>query len=214
MDFKRKTAHLGEAATSSPVLRDVGVAFFGDGAAEEGSLHESLNMARVMNLPMIFVCENNLFSSHLHIRLRQPSDRVARYADAHRVRVEVVDGNDVNEVQLAARRLIDAARKGEGPGFLEAVTYRWRGHVGAREDNDVGLQRKDDLKAWKGRDPIRRLNEALLTSDNWTAVQFAELHASVGEEIEEAWRRAEAAPYPETSALWDYVYAQKSEACQ
>src|SRR5690606_8272404 len=109
---------------------DVGVAYFGDGAAEEGVLHESLNFAAKFKVPVIFVCENNLFSSHLHILLRQPKDKVARYAESHDVNVEVVDGNDIEAVSKAAKRLVDAARNGEGPGFLEAVTYRWRGHVG------------------------------------------------------------------------------------
>jgi pyruvate dehydrogenase E1 component alpha subunit len=135
---------------------DVGVAYFGDGAMEEGSVHESLNFATVYKTPMLFVVENNLFSSHLHIQLRQKYNSVARYAAANGMAWEVVDGNDPVALHKASQKLVERARSGEGPGFLEAVTYRWRGHVGPREDEDVGVQRKDDLARWKLRDPIRR----------------------------------------------------------
>ena len=211
MDFRRsQTPAKTPTGLKTGPLRDVGVAFFGDGAAEEGSVHESLNMASVMNLPMIFVVENNLFSSHLHIGLRQPSNRVARYAEAHKVRVEVVDGNDVIAVKQAAARLIDAARNGRGPGFLEAVTYRWRGHVGPREDLDVGLQRKDDLTAWKRRDPVRRLQESMMLMGEWSEAEITGINDAVCAEVEEAWIQAEKAPYPREAALWDYVFAPNS----
>ncbi len=140
----------------------VAVAFFGDGACEEGVFHESLNLAVVYNLPMLFVCENNLFASHLDIQFRQPSDRVARYAEAHRIRNRTVDGNDVLAVQRAAKELIDAARAGQGPAMLEAVTYRFRGHVGPNEDIDVGVNRRmEDVEKWRQRCPIQRLSAAL-----------------------------------------------------
>src|SRR5262249_43175632 len=94
---------------------DLAVSYFGDGAAEEGTVHESMNFAAVFKLPILFVCENNLFSSHLHIDLRQPARTVARYAEAHRIPYAVVDGNDVVAVTRAARDLAERARLGEGP---------------------------------------------------------------------------------------------------
>ena len=101
---------------SSPDL-DVGVAFFGDGATEEGTVHESLNLSAQLKLPMLFVCENNLFSSHLHINLRQPSDVVSRFAVAHKVAVEVVDGNDVVIVAKATERLLKRRALARGLDF-------------------------------------------------------------------------------------------------
>ena len=112
---------------------DVAVAYLGDGAIEEGVVHESMNLARVQRDPVIFVIENNLFASHMHISLRQPSDCTARFAIAHDIPCHVVDGNDVIAVARAAAELVTAARHGAGPGFLEAVTYRWYGHVDWRE---------------------------------------------------------------------------------
>ena len=120
---------------------DIAVSYFGDGASEEGVLHESLNFAASQELPVLFVCENNLYSSHLDIKQRQPADSIARFGRAHQITTEVVDGNDVLAVRDSARRLIKIAREQRKPGFLEAVTYRWRGHVGPNEDIDVGVRR-------------------------------------------------------------------------
>lgn len=187
---------------------DIGVAYFGDGACEEGIVHESLNLASIMKLPVLFVVENNLYASHLDIALRQTQDSTARFADAHGVEKRVVDGNDVVAVAKAARELIDRARDGEGPGFLEAVTYRWRGHVGPDENIDVGLRRStEEVAAWKKRDPISRLRDALLargvTKDDVDACL-----SRVDEQVLKAKDDAYDAPWPKDQVLLEYVYAK------
>ncbi len=192
---------------------DVAVGYFGDGACEEGVFHETLNMAAVMRLPVLFVIENNLYSSHLDIGLRQPTDSVARFAQAASVPTEIVDGNDVLAVSAAASRLISASRRGEGPGFLEAVTFRWRGHVGPNEDIDVGVRRSpEELAAWKGRDPLRRLVDALFADRNVTREQIDTMAQDIRTRITDAVEAARQAPYPEASALLDLVYAQGNAA--
>jgi TPP-dependent pyruvate/acetoin dehydrogenase alpha subunit len=189
---------------------DVAVAFFGDGATEEGVFHESMNLAASQQLPVLFVCENNLFSSHLDIALRQPSDRIARYAEAHKVRAATVDGNDLIAVMRAAESLVSSARSGAGPGFLEAITYRHRGHVGPKEDIDVGVRRKmSDLTAWKRLDPIARLRDALLAGGVMTAAQMAEQERDLRAVVHTACERAQAAPYPPAAALLGTVFAGK-----
>lgn len=189
---------------------DVAVAYFGDGASEEGVIHESLNLAAVFKLPVLFVCENNLFSSHLHISLRQPANRVSRYAEAHRVVAKTVDGNDVVSVSRISGKLVSAMRYGDGPAFLEAVTYRWRGHVGPREDIDVGVSRSVDLVAWKARDPIRRLVDALKDEGSLNDAEFRRMNDAVIAEVSDAWTRAMDAGYPGNSALLNLVYAETS----
>lgn len=187
---------------------DIAVTYFGDGASEEGSLHESLNLASSYKLPTLFVCENNLYASHLDIGYRQPSDRIARFADAHHVQVEVVDGNDVVAVANATRRLTTAIREGQGPAFLEAVTYRWRGHVGPDENIDVGVRRKEeDILAWKQRDPVLRLADAMIDSGVLGDDAFSELKDEVDAEVTEAVELALSAPYPDAESLLDHVYA-------
>lgn len=186
----------------------VAVCYFGDGACEEGVLHESLNLARVMDLPVLFVCENNLYSSHLDIHLRQPSNSTARFAEAHRVNRAVVDGNDVMAVSEAASDLIAAARAGNGPGFLEAVTFRWLGHVGPNSDIDVGVRRSpEELAAWKKRDPIRRLVDSLLADRGVETSRLEAIDGEIEAQIEDAVAFARSSGFPENRVLMDYVYA-------
>lgn len=190
---------------------DIAVAYFGDGAIEEGAIHEAMNLAAIWKLPLLFVCENNLFASHLHISLRQPSDSVGRYALAHRMPVAVVDGNDVVSVTEATRKLVENMRIGGGPAFIEAVTYRWRGHVGPREDNDVGVNRGSDLVLWKGRDPVRRLVEAMTTAAMLDDHDYRHMDDSERLAVEVAWARAESAVFPPASALLDRVYVERNQ---
>ena len=189
---------------------DIGVSYFGDGAVEEGVVQESLNLASILKVPVLFVAENNLFASHMHIGLRQPFNATARFAVAHGIPCEVVDGNDVTAVGDAAERLVDRARRGEGPGFLEAVTFRWLGHVDWRDDVDVGVERSaDDLALWRERDPIARLRGAMEAAGQWSVDQQESLTSEMDREIVVAWDQAMADPWPEDSALLDRVYAKR-----
>ncbi len=186
----------------------VAVTYFGDGAVEEGAVHESLNLASHMKLPVLLVCENNLYASHMDIAQRQPNDRTARFAEAAGVAALVVDGNSVTDVAAAAGQLIEAARRGAGPGYLEAVTYRWRGHVGPDENIDVGLRRsRSELEAWKARDPISRLAAAMTMRGDIADPEIGRLHKSIGARVATAARRALEAPYPDAAALLGHVYA-------
>jgi pyruvate dehydrogenase E1 component alpha subunit len=186
---------------------NVAVSYFGDGATEEGGFHESLNFASLYKLPVLFACENNLFSSHMHISQRQTSDSVARFAAAHGIRHAIVDGNDVIAVSQASKALLNDARMGAGPGFLEAVTYRWRGHVGPHEDLDVGVKRGGELGLWKHRDPVQRLYSALEARAILNAREMKNLQLEIAREIAVAWLQAEADPFPRPSATLGLVYA-------
>jgi pyruvate dehydrogenase E1 component alpha subunit len=188
---------------------DIGLSFLGDGAMEEGVVHESLNLARMLNAPVLFVVENNLFASHMHISLRQPKASTARFAVANDMPYALVDGNDVVSVHQAAAKLISNARNGGGPAFLEAVTYRWYGHVDWREDIDVGVNRSaDDVAAWRKRDPIARLVAGLIQAGLCDKQRLSGLEVKVAEEVEAAWFRALSDPYPEPSALLSHVYSR------
>ena len=186
---------------------DIAIAFFGDGATEEGVFHESLNLASVLGLPIIFVCENNLFSSHLHISLRQPYNSITRYAVAHGISAKVVDGNDVVAISRAASELVQQARDNRKPAMLETVTYRWRGHVGHREDLDVGVKRSEELILWKYRDPIRRLAQALENQSFLSPEALTAMHDELDSLTSEALEEARKAPYPADSQLLDCVYS-------
>lgn len=186
---------------------DIAISYFGDGACEEGVLHESLNMASIMNLPVLYVCENNLFSSHLHINLRQPSNTTARFAKAHQINFATVDGNDVVGMFKLLQKQVSSMRETNNPFFLEAFTYRWRGHVGHREDIDVGVKRGDDLKAWKQRDPIQRLAQSMIHSSLMTLRYYEELNDNLQSKIDSDWKKAEEAKFPDENFLTKPVYS-------
>lgn len=191
----------------------IAVCFFGDGAAEEGVLHESLNLASAYNLPVLFVCENNLYSSHLDINLRQPCDRVARFAQAHCIEALTIDGNDVVEVANTSLNLIKKIRTECRPGFIEAVTYRWCGHVGPDENIDVGVRRsRDELDAWKQRDPIKRLCEAMIMEKSLTQSSYLRLVDTISEVVDKAIIKAKAARYPTSESLYNVVYSGKLDS--
>jgi pyruvate dehydrogenase E1 component alpha subunit len=189
---------------------DIAVSYFGDGATEEGVFHESMNLAATLRLPVLFVCENNLFSSHLHISLRQPRDSVSRYATAHDIPAVRVDGNDVVAVAAAADDAIERMRREPGPAFIEAVTYRWRGHVGPRDDEDVGVRRKDDLVVWRKRDPVQRLYVALREAGDADSASLELIEREVLAEVAAAWAQAEQDPFPPPEALLSRVYGRSS----
>jgi len=188
---------------------DIGCVYIGDGAAEEGVFNESLNLAKVQNAPVLFVIENNLFASHMHISLRQPSDMISRFAIANDIPFKLVDGNDVVTVADAAKALINDIRSGKGPRLIELVTYRWYGHVDWREDVDVGVKRSlVDIENWKARDPILRLSNAMKDAGIWNENQENELNKGLDEQIKVAWEKAMNDPYPDENATLNYVYSQ------
>lgn len=183
----------------------VSVSFFGDGATEEGHFHESLNLAAVYRLPVLFVCENNFYSSHMQLLERRASDNIDRAGEAHGLPGVRIDGNDVVAVYRTAVRAVDRARRGDGPTLLECRTYRWRGHVGASWDMDVGVKRKDELKDWRPRDPITRARHQLRA----LGVDDGELESTeqdLRREVDDAVAFARESPYPEASELLEHVY--------
>ncbi|MDB4857981.1 thiamine pyrophosphate-dependent dehydrogenase E1 component subunit alpha [Alphaproteobacteria bacterium] len=187
---------------------DVGVACLGDGAMEEGVVHETMNFVSAHNVPVIFVVENNMFASHLHISERQPMMATSRFAEANAIKYHLVDGNDVLAVSEAMADLVASARTESRPGFLEAITYRWLGHVDWREDIDVGVNRSaEDLRAWKKRDPVARLDAAMIDSKIHDLGWRSDFEKLTMQEIEEAWDASCKGPFPEPGATLSRVYS-------
>ena len=186
----------------------VAVPMFGDGATEEGHFHESMNMAAVYRLPVVFVCENNLYASHMYITERRARDNVVESAVAHGMPGVVVDGNDVEAVHAAAEEAVARARRGEGPTLIEARTFRWRGHVGPRWDMDVGVMRNEMLKDWLPRDPIARTGRRL-EALGLPAARLAELERSARDEVARALEKARAAPWPDPATMPDHVFVPR-----
>lgn len=191
---------------NKPVL-DIGVAYIGDGAVEEGVVHESFNLASTLNIPVLFIVENNLFASHMHISQRQPLNNTSRFALANNIQSAVVDGNDVVSVAKVAAEFISNARAGGGPALIEAVTYRWYGHVDWRDDIDVGIERSvDDVQNWKTRDPILRLSRAMIEGGIWSHDEQKDFETALDADISAAWNKAMNDEYPSADVTLKYVY--------
>lgn len=200
------TVPLGAGAAMAYKMRgsgQVAAAFFGDGALEEGHVHETLNLAALYRLPLLLICENNLYSSHLHWSERRVADNLYQAGEFHSVPGARVDGNDVEAVYQAARAAIERARAGQGPSLLECRTFRWRGHVGASFDLDVGLQRRGELAEWILKDPIARAEARLRES----GVDLGPEKAALEREIEEALAAARRAPPRGSQRALEHVCA-------
>jgi pyruvate dehydrogenase E1 component alpha subunit len=190
---------------------DIGVAFIGDGATEEGIVHESLNLAKVLPAPTLFVVENNLFSSHMHISLRQPTSSTCRYAKANEIENILIDGNDVLEIFASSKHLIEKSRATNQPCYIEGLTFRHYGHVDWRKDIDVGVSRSGkDIDDWMKRDPIKRLFLGMKEASIISLKDFEDLSSKTSEMIENSWLQATKDPYPALDELLRRVYSNEN----
>ena len=186
----------------------VAVSFFGEAACEEGIFYESLNYAAINALPIIYICENNLYSTESPLAVRQPAGtELCARAQSFMVAAEKVDGNDVTAVYLAARRAVARARAGQGPSFVECFTYRWREHVGPQFDHEVGrsYRGKAEFDAWMERCPVKRSAARLAEMGLAGADELATRSGEVEREIAEIFDRARKAPWPEPESLFDHA---------
>jgi len=180
------------------------VCFFGDGAACEGSFHESLNLAALWNLPVLYVCENNQWQAFVHRREAMSREHVADWAAAYGIPARTVDGNDVFAVLAAAQAAAAEVRDSRRPYLLETCTYRTRGHL---EPDDQGYVDQAELAAWLARDPIAACRDRLLADGSLTPAQAASLADRVSTRIAVAQAFAEASPFPAAEELCRDVYA-------
>jgi acetoin:2,6-dichlorophenolindophenol oxidoreductase subunit alpha len=193
-------------AFSMQKKNSVSVAFFGDGAVGEGVFYESLNFASLKKLPVVFVCENNLYSTHLPISACLANIQIWEKAEAFNMPGIRVDGNNVVEIFQAAKEAIDDARLGKGPTLIECMTYRWRGHVGPSDDLDKGLRSREELDYWMQRCPIKALEEFLLTHGIIAKSEKIKIIESIDQEIEESVIFAKKSPYPDERSYLNYIF--------
>ena len=188
--------------------KHVAVAFFGDGASNEGSVHEAANMAALYKLPCIFVCENNGYGEYTAQARHQVIIDVADRAAGYGMPGVICDGMDVMAVYEAAGEAIERARKGGGPTLLECKTYRYYDHVGVR---GMGLNYRADeeVEAWKKKDAIQSYEKRLLQLGVMTRKKVDAVHAAVNRDVEEAIAFANESPYPEPETLLDNVYNEQ-----
>jgi pyruvate dehydrogenase E1 component alpha subunit len=182
----------------------VAVCYFGDGAANEGAWHESMNAAAIWNLPVIFVCENNLYGASTPFKTVYKIDNVAQRAPAYGMPGVVVDGNDVIAIFEAAHTAVENARHGNGPTLIECMTYRQCGH--SRSDPRT-YRSKEEEEAWKLRDPIVKLRRHILEDGISIETQLVVLEQDVENEIKDAITFAESSPEPLPEDVYTDVFA-------
>jgi len=189
----------------------VSVTFLGDASMEEGAFHEAANFARLHDLPVVFVCENNLYSVYTHIARRQPDRPLVELAAGHRIPAKRIDGNDVVAVFDAAEEAVRRARRGEGPSFLQLDTYRWREHCGPSFDNHIGYRTQEEYESWRRHCPVERFSSKLR---DWGVLSDLEEKALIERlklEIEDAFDFAKRSALPDPATAPLGVYAETNE---
>lgn len=199
------------SALASKIRKDkrVTVSFFGDGATGEGVLHESLNFAALKKLPMIFICENNFYSTHLHISECRPNIDIYKLGIPYGIRSFKCGGNDVLKVYEAAKEAVKFARRGRGPVFIEFITYRLRGHVGP-DDNIQGyrteIRPKNEIEKWRKKDPIRTFEKYLKKNNIIKDKDFLKIKERIEKEVETSHNFAKKSPKPDEKELTKHVF--------
>ncbi len=182
----------------------VAVCHFGDGAIAQGVAHEALNMASLWGLPVVFVRHNNLYAESTPANDYQSFTSIEDYVGSYGIEMDTVDGNDVEAVYAAARRLVDNSRDGGGPGFLECLTYRWYGH----NIGDTGSGRPpEEVAAWIERDPIALLRRTLVEGHEIDAEDIDGIDSNIAERVARSVEAAEAMPEPPTDWALEDVYS-------
>jgi TPP-dependent pyruvate/acetoin dehydrogenase alpha subunit len=187
----------------------VAMAFFGEGACDEGSVWESLNFAAIKKLPVLFVCENNLYATESPMSVRMsPGTEICEKVRAFNIPSTKIDGNDVAAVYKATHGAVADCRAGGGPVFIECMTYRWREHVGPLWDYEVNrtYRNRDELNAWMEKCPVKRAGEVLLASEAASVGDLVQWLEEVDSEITKTIKQAYESPWPETSTLFENIY--------
>ena len=186
----------------------VSVTFFGDGAADQGVLYESVNFAALKRLPVIFVYENNQYSVCSHVSARQAGEILFHGMSPELVQSFAVDGNSVLAVYEASREAAERARAGDGPSFIECKTYRVRGHAGSGPDTALGYRTAEEIAAWEGRCPVTQFRDKLLADRVITEEGIGEMEQKIEAEMDEAFRSAQESPLPKGEDLALYLFRE------
>lgn len=201
---------LGTGTALASMLKKDGrvtAVFFGDGAVDEGTFHESLQFAALKSLPVLYVCENNHYAINSPEIRRHKVLSLARWAECYGMRSQQIDGNDVLEVSEHAQKAIDGCRSGNGPVFLECNTYRWKGHIGTVDDVGEGFRPKEEYDYWRSKCPVRRYREYLESIGLWNSAKEKTQREEIAAEIQEAFEFAQNSPKPSPEELMDFVYS-------
>jgi 2-oxoisovalerate dehydrogenase E1 component len=188
----------------------VAVAFFGDGAVNNGAFHEGINLATIWKLPVLFVCENNLYATEVPFAYSSGNPNVGDRGPAYGLPSVIVDGNDVLAVYAAAGEAVKRARAGEGPTLIEGKTYRTRAHSEGMRDG--GYRSQEEINAWKARDPITQFRNYLLSEEEAGEPELVAIETEIQNLIAEADEFARSSPWPVPQTATTHVYDEATDA--
>lgn len=185
---------------------NVAVVYFGDGATDEGVLYESLNFAALKKLPVLFVCENNFYAINSKVSTRQALDNLPGRAEAFGVPGKKIDGNNVIEVYTTAKEMVEKAKKNKGPGLIEALTYRWKAHIGVEDGVGPGMRPVEELEEWRKKCPIKRHEKYLVGNKIITKEKAKKISKEIQEIVNKAEQYGRNAPLPKECHLYEDVF--------
>jgi pyruvate dehydrogenase E1 component alpha subunit len=185
---------------------DVAVAVFGDGATNIGAFHETLNLAAIWNLPIVFICDNNVYGEYSRIDITTPLEDLHHRGESYRMPHYAIDGMDIAAVQEGIQKAVDLARSGKGPTFIEAKTYRFSGHSRA----DLALYRPEgELEKWQAREPIKLTEEKLVKEKVIDAAQITKIKEETLKVIRGVVEDCKSAPNPSLASMFQNIYTDK-----
>ena len=185
--------------------KNISCVFFGDGAVEEGVFFEAVNFAIIKKLPVLFICENNLYSVYSPLTVRQPENRIIHeMVKGLGINTFSGNGNDVSEVFEITQYAVEKIKKGKGPQFIEFSTYRWREHCGPNFDNDIGYRSEEEFESWKRKDPVKHCEENLLGE---LAADIDDYRIKTQKYVDDAFAFAGESPFPDISEVFEDIFS-------
>ena len=189
--------------------KNIAVIYLGDGAVEEGVFYEAVNFAALKNLPVLFVCENNLYSVYSSLKVRQPENReIYKMVEAMGIETSYCDGNDVEASYNHLNNVVEKMKSDSRPHFVELPTYRWLEHCGPNYDNHIGYRTEEEFLKWKNQDPIALHEQVLLNDNIITMDEISEFKEKIDREVTEAFDFAKESKFPKQSEAFKHLYKE------
>ena len=186
--------------------KNICTVFIGDGSCEEGIFHETLIFSSVKRIPLLIICENNLYSVYTHLKERQINNDFTKFASSHGIKSNRVDGNDVIKVHNETEKAINYIRKTKKPFFLQLDTYRWREHCGPNYDNHIGYRSNSEFLRWKKKCPIKKVENIILKKKLLTKKNLDKISNNMQLKINKFFIKAKKSGFPKASTFNNYVY--------
>jgi TPP-dependent pyruvate/acetoin dehydrogenase alpha subunit len=186
--------------------KNVCVVYIGDGSIEEGIFHEAMNFISLNKLPLLIVCENNLYSVYTNIKQRQIDDNFLRFAKAFKINSLKTNGNDAYKIFQISKKIVENMRNNQLPFFLQLDTYRWREHCGPNYDNNIGYRTESEFKQWKKKCPIKKLENLLLKKKIYNSKDLLKIKETLKIYVDKIFLFAKKSPLPNPKTITNFVY--------